>query len=375
MADPVVPGNAAPAASTKSEPSRGPIIFERHIPGAPQTAAPVEPKVEKPVAPQAPVVEKKPEAPAAAKAKLDAERFAAVARSQRRLQEQRAKQEREFGERESSLRALQAKLDTQQAEMQKRLDEIAAAKKNPMEWLKYGGLTYDQLAEQLLADGKVPPEKLVEQTRSELEAKLDAFRKEAEEKITAERAEREKLVAAEKERIAAHNREVVESFDRYALDKIRTNADKYELALAFKQEGEVPKLIKAYYEKTLSEDAEAAKREGRPAQGKLLTPEEAGELIEQNIVEQFELALKTKKIQAKYPALAAAVSQPVAPVASAAAPAATAKPEPQVERPTLTNHQASQPSAPVKSEFLTEEERMDRARAAWDAARASTRRQ
>lgn len=355
----------SPQPGTAPEPRHQPIQFERVVSGAPR--APVEPKAEaapavKPSEPtEAKPVEKKPEPRiSAALAQLQLRERKIVQREQQWKQQTEAQRQ--------ELSKLQADLKAQQDSLQAQFEELRqfqAAKKDPMKWLEAGGFTYDALAQQVINDGNVPPEVLLQRTRSELETKLDSKTKELESKFEASEKAREE--AERKQREAAAERAereaavTMQRFNQEVLDFGTTNASRFPITLAFKQEGQVPALIEAYYRESLQADSEVAKQEGREPVGKILSKDEAWGLMENHLKSLYEEA--GKKLQ---PTVVPAAA-PAAAVAAPAAPAAA---------PTLSNNLNASPP-PQREEFLTDDQRWKRALAAMDqvqAARGGTQR-
>jgi adenosine deaminase len=169
-----------------------------------------------------------------------------------------AKKERELFELEQSLKAKQNSFSS--------LDEFKKlAKRDPQKYLEESGLTYDELTEFYLSGGTAKDPKVyeVEEKVAEIERKL----KEKEEMI------------ARKEQEAA-----IQSFKLDQKKHIVQSADKYELINATGSFDLVYDVSKQYYEK----------------HNKVLTNDEAAQMVEEYLEKEVEKVLKANKIRNKF---------------------------------------------------------------------------
>jgi hypothetical protein len=370
MADqPAVPAPApAPAPAVPAAPEK--LVFERRTPGVPTSfIAPnagnySEGAPPKPAAPAAqpepakPAEAKPPEPPKPAEPQTRiSQAIASLARKERQIVTQQQLAKQQLAQREAALKETENRLSQQQAELQRQLDELKTMRGDPLKWLQYGGHSYDALAQQMLADGRVPPETLVQQTRAQMEERISKERKELEARLDEEKKAREQLAAEAKQRREEEEQATVQRFRQEVLDFGRSNASRFPLTATLGEFDKGPLLIEQHYQQTLQADVEVAKREGRQPIGKLLSSEEAYGLIEQHYRGLYDQAQK--------------VMNPP-PAGAVPAPAPTPAPEPntQGERPTITNNLASNLTPAPDPASLTEEERLKRAYAAWDAAQA-----
>lgn len=268
-----------------------------------------------PVAPEPIATEVVPEPP-----KVDAQRFAAVAKRERALQAERAaiKAEREQFEAQKKAEA------AERAEYARWKAIKANAKMNPLEYLQEGGIDVATINEFVLNEQKPSQESQVE---SLVESRLEAFKREQAEHLAAEKAEAEKQAAAEREQVLANFRKEVTEY-------VTSNSEKYELINLYGRQDAVAQTIELHFSKT----------------HKVLSHEEAASLVEEQLVELVSKANETKKLKAK--------AQPPAP------PVVDSKTDPKPRTPTLSNQLSSTPSTTTPA--LTEADRIKRAVAALD---------
>lgn len=318
------PASATPTApAAPVSPVAAAILASAAKPASPPTAAaaPVEapkegaaaetaaPPVETP--PGAVAAETQPpenETPKPSEQDATAKRFAALSRKEREIVQQ------------------QQQLKTREAELAKQADALRAweqarnvAKSNPLEALKALGITYEDVTAHVLAaeqSGTVDVKALVKEELSAFEQK--------------QQEERERAERAAQERAAAEAAQVIESFKAGLGEFIEANAEKYELTAAYGQSSLVYEVIETHFQSS----------------GKVLSNDEAAELVERYLEEQAEKALQTRKLQTR---LAPAPSAPSAPSSVSAPPATTLSNELHATTPAAT-------SAPP----LTREERKAR---------------
>jgi hypothetical protein len=240
-----------------------------------------------------------------------------------------AKKERAMVEGQRALKAERAKFAEEQAKHVETLKEAerirelkANAKSNPVAYLSevFGPNWYEVATNIKLNGGKVTPELIHAAVKDE----ISGLKKE----LAADSA---KSAADEKARAQAEYNDMLERFRDDAMAHTKKHADKFELINLYDEHGLVPALIEENYRKTK----------------RLMTTDEAAELVEKHLEEQVQKAQASKKFQSKAPSPAQGDSKRID----------SAQPR------TLTNDMtASTPS--VSSPAKTEAERMARALAA-----------
>ncbi len=236
-----------------------------------------------------------------------ADRFAALAKKERALQRQMAE-----------LKAQQSKVSEYEAARK-------AAAQNPVKALEALGLTYEQLTQFLLNGNKPTPELEIASVKQEIER----LRNETALKEKAAREAQEQAARAEYQR-------TLSEFNAEINDYVKSNADKYELTAMYQGESIVQATIEQHFNNTK----------------KILSIQEATELVEKYFEEQVAAAQKTKKFQAK--------SQPKEGGQPKGEQAA------KTSSPTLANELTS--SAPSLLPAKTESDRLRRAMAALEQA-------
>ncbi len=236
-----------------------------------------------------------------------ADRFAALAKKERALQKQMA-----------DLKAQQAKVAEYEAARK-------AASQNPVKALEALGLTYEQITQFLLNGNKPTPELEIASVKQEIER----LRQETALKEKAAKQAQEQAARAEYQRTLAE-------FSNEINDFVKTNADKYELTSMYQGESIVQATIEQHFNNTK----------------KILSIQEAADLVEKYFEEQVQAAQKTKKFQAK--------SQP-----KEGGPAKSEQAA-KTSSPTLANELTS--SAPSLLPAKTESDRLRRAMAALEQA-------
>lgn len=243
-----------------------------------------------------------------------------------------AQKERSLSLQSKKLSEERAALEATRAEAAK----LAQLKSNPGRVLQeqFGEDWYEKLSRVKLGGGQVTPE-LVAQSMDE---KLESFR-------------REQAAKDAKAAEAAHQREL-QRFRAEAEGFAKSKSDDYELINLHGSHAEVHKLIEQHYRETTKFDDE-----GRVLQeGELLSLKQAADKVEARLEEMVKKSQSAKKFQAK-------TSQP---------PAVPERKDTQHRRATLSNDMtATTPSAPPPAK--TDEERRERAFAAWDRERAKAK--
>lgn len=219
------------------------------------------------------IVSKKEEQPEQKQEKRDpfSSKFAALSRKEKALkqQEQTLKQAQEEAERKvSELTAKYSKFDS----FEDRL------KKEPLAVLGEYGLNVEQLVEIALNGGKPT----VDMATSELERKFQSKLQEIEQKLLEkELKEAESLKAKEEQ----EQEKLIEGFVSEIEGFITSNPDKYEFINEYQESiNDVYELILEYYNRDQ----------------RIISIEEAADLVEQALEQEAERATKLKKISSKF---------------------------------------------------------------------------
>jgi hypothetical protein len=245
---------------------------------------------------ETPVVEAAPTPPAQAEDDNFAKKFAALSRKEKELR----------------------KVEEETKSIKEQYAEFTEAKKlakaNPDEFLKKFGVTYEELTEYYInGRPKVDPRVL------EVEEKLKAVQEEltAKEKKLQDEA-RNSAISAYKAEIKSH---------------VKTQGDKYEFINASEAYDLVYQVTKEYFDTN---------------DGKILTHDEAAEMVEKYLEQELEIYTKTSKLRSKF--AQKADTKPETP----------AKIDVQNETKTLTNSMTSS-ATNTQSKPLTREESLERA--------------
>lgn len=282
-------------------------------------------------------------------------KFAALSRKEREVyqkkQELKAEEARIAELRskdELTLKEARAQIESERKE----IEEFRALKKdNPLKVLEKLGITYQQLTDIVLNEGKPTPEQLLQNTKEEFESKFSALKREQEEKEKAADARRaaeeekaKKALDDEQKEIEAKRVEALDNFKSEIDEYVSEKSEEYELTHLNGASHLIFDTIEKYFEETASKDPNGV--------GKVLTIKEAADAVEHYLEMQVEKNLATKKLKAK------ASPQPTKEDPSVK-PQANATPSTK----TLNNDLASSATVPA-SAARTEEERMRRAIAA-----------
>lgn len=204
-----------------------------------------------------------------------AARFAAITKKERGLvlkqQEFTSKQEA-FKAEQEAFKAEQEAFKAQRAEYDRWIEYKKNAKADPLGVLAAVGLTYEDVTNATLNDGK-PTADLIARNTAE---QLAGFKKELEEQNL-------KRLEEEKQRVAEVNAAAIKKFETDTTEWVTAQGEAYELINTRNAQGVVVEFIKANFEKT----------------GKLLTAKEAADIVEQQLEEEAQRLLATKKLQAK----------------------------------------------------------------------------
>jgi hypothetical protein len=313
------------------------------------------------------------------------QRLALLQRQARANNEQRKNLERAHQERLAALKAQEAELNRQRAEV----EGLLGAKRDPIAWLQAGGFTYEQAAAQVLSNGKPTPDALLSVESGKLRDEIAKEREAREAEVKAAREEQEKLSKQLQDAQNAEQQRNYQAFRQGTIDYVAANAEKYELTAKLPNGGdEVQRLMEAAYQR----DAQIAEQEGR--EPRLMTREQAATAVEDYLRKQLDSVAGTKYFSSRFkpveqPAQGAVPqpgSQPAAPgspaaAAAAAVPAATEEgPPPAFERrtlsgsqPAITNAVVATPGSPAPYRKKTEEERWAAAKRAMEEVESRAR--
>lgn len=252
----------------------------------------------------------KPELSAEEKAKEErfAQKFAALSRKEKAIREREKAIEKRIKELESKQPELEktASQAREEAESFKR-----SLKTNPLKALEQVGLTFEQLAQLVLNDGKPTAEMMISEKEREIQSKIDALEQRLKAKEEAE--EQQKLDAA------------INGFKAQIEQEIANNSTTYELIQAENATGLVYDVIASHHEET----------------GEILDIKAAADAVEEYLFEEAKKRLNVPKIKS--------VLQPSPTQQNSASPAV--KPG----QKTLTNSSATKATAPVSRKLSNEE--------------------
>lgn len=294
-------------------------------PAAPETTPPPTAEAKPP---EAPPPAPPPDPQKAQREREMAQRFAMLQR-----------RERELNEKRSAIKTAEDRVSKAEQAAREAQDRLSRLKADPDGVLSevLGPNYYDVLTETKLSGGKPPPDVGLKALEEKIEAR---FRAEAEAR---DRAEKERLAALEAQRtqIAEQQRQQVEAWRTATVDFVKGAGEQYELTNLYGAADEVPALIEGQYQRT----------------GRILTREEAADLVEKHLEEMLQKATASKKYREKY-----AGKAPEA-VATGSVPSA------QTRTPTLSNNltASTASSTTTANGPLSDEERFRRAIAAAEA--------
>lgn len=246
-------------------------------------------------------------------------KFAALSRREKALREREAQIDSKLLELEERFNQLQQPQEPQ-VEPEPELPLEYRLKKDPLNTLKDLGLSYEQLTNLALNDGKLTPEMQMDLLRQEIDQKYSSEI----EKLKQELEERDKRLEEEK-----YN-EVVNNF-KTELTNFVNDSEKYELIRANDASDLVYDVIEQHYGET----------------GRILSKEEAADAVEEYLEEELEKLLKVGKVKNKLTPQEAAQQ------------AASPKPTMTQKAPTLSNAHSAAASKPSRP--LTREESVARA--------------
>jgi len=219
-------------------------------------AAPTEPEV-------APEPEKKPEVPP--QDDKFAAKFAALSRKEKQL---RAKEVAL----ENRLKEMEAKFASKQSENSKYIDP-ERLKREPLKVMEETGLTFKQLAEMVMNDGKATTEHILSEQEERIAAKIKALEDKLAEKEAKEAKERHEA------QLSAFKSE---------LENFVATTEDYELIRAEEATELVYEVIEAHYNKTADEQG---------MNGIILSNKEAADAVENYLLENAKKLTQVKKLQ------------------------------------------------------------------------------
>lgn len=236
-------------------------------------------------------------------------KFAALSRREKSLREKESAIDAKLAELEQRITSLQAPKEPEVAPEPAQLPLEYRLKRDPLGTLKELGLSYDELTNLALNDGKLSPE-----------AQLDLMRQDIEQKYSGELQQLREELKAKEERLEEEKfNETVNNF-KGELTNFVNDTDKYELIRANDAVEVIYDVIEQHYSDT----------------GRILSKEEAADQVEEYFEQEVEKLLKLNKLKNKFGA-----PQTAPPVES---------PEPrQIQKaPTLSNAHSATASKPSR---------------------------
>lgn len=186
------------------------------------------------------------------------QRFQQLVQKERKLVEQQRAMRAEIEKTRARERATQARLEA----LEKRLKEA------PLQVLDERGVSYNDLTQTVLNDGKPAPELQIKALRDELENYKAAQTKEI--------ARRQEMA---RQATIAEQQAAIQEFNEEVADFVRNNSEAYELTNLHNGYGLVAQTIEAYFKQT----------------GKVMSPKEAADQVESYLEQAVEKSIATKK--------------------------------------------------------------------------------
>ena len=227
-----------------------------------------------------------------------------------------AKREREVVKGKDALKTERVQFETERKELSDYKAAKQEAKSSPLKALELLGVTYKELTDFIMNDEKPT----VDSRFESLQEKFDRLQKEREE-------EKKQVFESEKAKVNEQQQQVLEKWESGVKEFVKTNTERYELINLYDQTHEVIALVKGHYAQTQ----------------KILTSEQAADLVEKQLEEYVDQAKQTKKYKAK----------------EMPQPKAESKPPISAQPRNLNNKMT--PSASTGTPLLTREERIKRA--------------
>jgi len=212
-----------------------------------------------------------------------------------------------------------------------RIEEFESAKSgNSKKALELLGLNYDQLTESMLKDGEIPPSKMIQDLKAEIE-ELKAARNTDKDQL-----EQEKRREAE-----AEEQKAIEGFKGQIGTYLEDNKERYELISFEGQQSLVFDVIDEHYKRTIDPETGA---------GKVMKIAEAADKVELWLEQKYSKAPKLSKIQTLWKSVPSKALENIA-----------EKPTTNKTQPpkTLTNQLSATPQK--RTQPITDEERIRRA--------------
>jgi hypothetical protein len=206
-------------------------------------------------------------------------KFAALSRREKQLREKESQMQQQY---EAKLAEIEAKLESLSAPKVEEVQEVEKEpelpleyrlKKDPLGTLSELGLSYDQLTNLALNDGKLTPEMQMELMKQELESKYNSKF----ESLQNELLERDKRLEEEK-----YN-ETVTNFKNELTSFVNSN-DNYELIRANDAVDVVYDVIEEHYKET----------------GNIMSKQEAADQVESYLEAEVEKLLKLNKLKSRF---------------------------------------------------------------------------
>lgn len=259
-------------------PEAAQTVLTEYVNGAVQTPVDTKQAIEGEV----PTVESevKPTEPVKSEDKMFGAKFAALSRKEK---EQRARDKAFADEKKAfeKMKAdLQADYDARKAELAGKYIDPEEFKKDPVGLYKKQGLTFEQLAERVMNDGKAGSGEVLSDTEKRLQAKIEAMEAKLAAKETAEKAKEEEDKQKKFE-------DTLNSFKTQLTEFCNKEGD-YELIRANDAVGLVYEVIEEHHEKTKDENGV----------GIILSNKEAADAVENYLLEEAKKQLKLNKVKA-----------------------------------------------------------------------------
>jgi len=251
-----------------------------------------------------------------------------------------AKKEKAVVKLQQDVKAKEAAIATREAAIAEREAKIKESESlfdtDPFTALEKRGYSYQKLTDMILS-GKMTVEKKPEDPIVTAQKIADDLRKEFADKEAARQAADEKAKAESKEQQEAALQAAYDQYRNEVAVFTKENADKYEMINIFDQQELIIETVNGFHEK----------------HGRVLSVQEACDMVEKYLDEEFQKAQKAKKY-----------SKP----AETETKKATVEETPKTTTKTLSNNMT--PSTGITNPAVTEAERMKRALAALNSDRS-----
>lgn len=236
-----------------------------------------------------------PKAEETAEAERVASKFAALSRKEKALRTQ----ERQLAARAKELEEKFKATEGQQIDSTKYID-VADFKKNPYKYMKDNGLTLEQLAEIVINDGKVTPEKLIAESETKIQKEL--------------REMREALKARDEKEQEERTAKLLSDY-KSTLNKFVDDTPEYEMIRAEEQYELVFEVIDTHYNEQVAayieENGEQPTFEEK--QAFIMDNKQACDLVEKHLLDKETARIKKLRNLNKTKSLFEAPAKPVEP--------------------------------------------------------------